>query len=42
MIIGSVIIEDWVVPLGARTPGHARLMQEMTLLITQGISVRPD
>ncbi|MFE3000541.1 TetR/AcrR family transcriptional regulator [Nocardia sp. NPDC059246] len=42
MIIGSVILEDWIVPLGVRTPGQARLMQEMAMLITHGISDRPD
>ena len=42
MVIGSVILEDWIVPIGVRTPGQDRLMREMALLITHGISNRPD
>ena len=42
MVIGSVILEDWIVPAGVRTPSQARLMREMAMLITHGISDRPD
>lgn len=42
MVIGSVILDDWIVPISVRPPGQARLMREMAMLITHGISGRPD
>jgi AcrR family transcriptional regulator len=42
MIIGSVILEDWIVPVGVRQPSQARIITEMTMMITHGISGRPD
>jgi AcrR family transcriptional regulator len=42
MVIGSVILEDWIVPLGVRPPSQARIIREMTMIITHGITSRPD
>jgi AcrR family transcriptional regulator len=42
MIIGSVILEDWILPIGVRQPSQARMITEMTMMITHGISGRPD
>lgn len=42
MIIGSVVLEDWILPVGVRPPSQARLMREMAMLITHGISDRPS
>ena len=42
MVIGSVILEDWIVPLGVRPPSQARIIREMTMIITHGITGRPD
>jgi hypothetical protein len=42
MIIGSVMLEDWIVPTGFRTPSQARMIREVTALITHGIIGRPD
>jgi AcrR family transcriptional regulator len=41
MVVGSVVLEDWVVPLGVRTPSQDRLIREMTSIVTYGISARP-
>jgi AcrR family transcriptional regulator len=40
MIIGSVMFEDWVYPVGKRVPGKTRMVREMTGLIVDGISHR--
>lgn len=40
MVLGSVLLEDWTVPRGARPPGQARMIREMTQLITGGVSGR--
>jgi AcrR family transcriptional regulator len=42
MIIGSVILDDWIVPTGVRQPSQARMIQEITMMITYGITARPD
>jgi AcrR family transcriptional regulator len=42
MIIGSAILEDWIVPMGVRQPSQARMIQEITMMITYGITGRPD
>jgi AcrR family transcriptional regulator len=40
MIIGSVMLEDWVFPANIRVPGRERMVQEMAGLIVDGISHR--
>jgi len=42
MVIGSVLLEDWVVPGGVRKPSQARMIREITQLVTDGIAHRPD
>jgi AcrR family transcriptional regulator len=42
MVIGSVLLEDWIVPAGVRRPSQARMVQEITLMVTHGITDRPD
>lgn len=42
MVIGSVILEDWIVPIGVRQPSQSRMITELTLMITQGITGRAD
>jgi AcrR family transcriptional regulator len=42
MVIGMAILEDWIVPAGVRRPSQARMIHEMTLMITHGITGRPD
>jgi AcrR family transcriptional regulator len=42
MIIGSAILEDWIVPIGVRPPSQARMIHEITMMITYGITGRPD
>lgn len=41
MVIGAVILEDWIVPIGVRQPSQARMINELTMMITHGISSRP-
>jgi AcrR family transcriptional regulator len=41
MVIGSVILEDWIVPIGVRRPSEARMIREMTMMVTHGITGRP-
>lgn len=36
MILGTVLLEDWVFPAGAARPGRDRLIGEMTRLLTGG------
>lgn len=36
MILGTVLLEDWVFPAGAPRPARDRLIQEMTRLLTGG------
>lgn len=40
MVIGAVLLEDWVYPMGVRTPSQTRIVQEMAALIAHGISHR--
>lgn len=40
MVLGSVLLEDWTVPSGTRTPSQARMIREMTQLITGGVAHR--
>jgi AcrR family transcriptional regulator len=40
MIIGSVMLEDWVFPADKRIPGRVRMVREMAGLIVDGISHR--
>jgi AcrR family transcriptional regulator len=40
-IIGSILLDDWITPLGMRRPSHSRMVEEITLLITYGITGRP-
>jgi AcrR family transcriptional regulator len=42
MIIGAVVLEDWIVPTGLRSPSRARMIKEIAMLIAYGISGRPD
>jgi AcrR family transcriptional regulator len=42
MIIGSALLEDWTVPIGVRQPSQARMIREITMMITYGITGRPD
>jgi AcrR family transcriptional regulator len=42
MVIGSAILEDWIVPIGVRPPSQARMIHEITMMITYGITGRPD
>jgi AcrR family transcriptional regulator len=42
MIIGTAMLGDWIVPAGERRPSRGRLIHEMALMITHGITGRPD
>jgi AcrR family transcriptional regulator len=42
MVIGAVMLEDWIVPVGVRRPSQARMIHEITMMITHGITGRPD
>jgi AcrR family transcriptional regulator len=42
MVIGTVMLEDWIVPVGVRRPSQARLIHEITMMVTHGITGRPD
>ena len=41
MVIGAVVLEDWTVPAGERRPSHTRMIREMTMMVTHGITGRP-
>jgi hypothetical protein len=36
------MLEDWIVPVGVRRPGQDRMIQEMTMMVTHGITGRPS
>lgn len=40
MVIGSVILEDWIIPAGTRKPSQQRMITEMARLVTDGIEHR--
>jgi AcrR family transcriptional regulator len=42
MVIGTVMLEDWIVPAGVRRPSQARMIHEMTMMVTHGITGRPS
>ncbi len=42
MVIGAAVLDDWIVPSGVRRPSQARMIHEITMLITHGITGRPD
>ena len=42
MVIGSVVLQDWVTPQGARNPSQTRMIREMASIVTHGITDRPD
>jgi AcrR family transcriptional regulator len=42
MIIGSVLLRDWVYPTNHRIPGKSRMVAEMSRLIVDGIADRGD
>ena len=42
MVIGAVMLEDWIVPAGVRRPGQNRMIREMTMMVTHGITGRPS
>ncbi len=42
MIVGSVVLEDWVYPAQRRIPGRDRMIQELTRMIVDGTTHRGD
>jgi len=42
MVIGTVMLEDWIVPAGVRCPSQARMIHELTMMVTHGITGRPS
>jgi AcrR family transcriptional regulator len=40
MIVGSVVLEDWVYPAQRRIPGRDRMIQELTQMIVDGTTHR--
>jgi len=40
MIVGSVVLEDWVYPAQRRIPGRDRMVRELTRLIVDGTTHR--
>jgi AcrR family transcriptional regulator len=38
MILGTVLLEDWVFPARTRRPGRARLIREMTRILYGGVT----
>lgn len=42
MVIGAVMLDDWIVPAAARRPGQDRMIREMTMMVTHGITGRPS
>lgn len=42
MVMGAVLLEDWVVPVGVRRPSQERMIHEMTMMVTHGITGRPS
>jgi AcrR family transcriptional regulator len=42
MVIGAVMLEDWIVPAGVRRPSQGRMIQEITMMVTHGITGRPS
>jgi AcrR family transcriptional regulator len=42
MVIGVVMLEDWIVPAGVRRPSRGRMIREMTMMVTHGITGRPS
>jgi AcrR family transcriptional regulator len=42
MVIGAVMLEDWIVPAGVRRPSQDRMIQEMTMMVAHGITGRPS
>jgi AcrR family transcriptional regulator len=42
MVIGAILLEDWVYPSGVRIPGRQRLVAEMAALIADGIAHRSE
>lgn len=38
MILGTVLLEDWVFPAGSRRPSRARLIREMTRILYGGVT----
>lgn len=41
MIIGAVVLEDWIVPVGFRSPSRTRMVKEITMMVAYGITGRP-
>jgi AcrR family transcriptional regulator len=41
-IIGAVVLEDWIVPSGFRSPSRSRMIKEIAMLVTYGITGRPS
>ena len=42
MVIGAAMLEDWIVPTGVRRPSQDRMIREMTMMVTHGITGRPS
>ncbi|MCV6981627.1 TetR/AcrR family transcriptional regulator [Mycolicibacterium pulveris] len=42
MVIGAVLLDDWIVPAGMRAPSQSRMISEMTKMVTHGITGRPS
>jgi AcrR family transcriptional regulator len=42
MVIGAVMLEEWIVPAGVRLPSQTRMIHEMTMMVTHGITGRPS
>lgn len=42
MVIGAVVLEDWIVPQGSRSPSRTRMVKEITMMVAYGITGRPS
>jgi AcrR family transcriptional regulator len=42
MVLGSVLLDDWIYPAGVDNPGQERIVREMTSMIYNGIAHRPE
>jgi AcrR family transcriptional regulator len=41
MVIGAVLLEDWIYPAGTRVPSQRRIVREISALVVHGIAHRP-
>jgi hypothetical protein len=42
MVISAEMLEGWIAPAGIRRPSQGRVIQEMTTMVTHGITCRPS